>query len=225
MITNESIFEEISGAGVLWCGADMDSGELARAVEFVTERGIGIISVVPNAVETVWPWLEGCDVKIMARFYLSDKRITEAQISDVTVRINSALRQGAQGAQVFVRYSALADLVEQTYVIRDDLFFNKDLSIGLDVADIGAYEWDTLYENLRKINVSSVVFVLAKEDGNKSDFVGRVYAMLRAWTSENNFDLHFALGANSLRIEQVRRLVEKLQPQLAERVKFLIAQN
>ena len=58
--------------------------------------------------------------------------------------------------------------------------------------------------------------------GNKSDFVGRIYAMLNAWNNDNEFELHFALGPDSMRIEQVVRLVEQLQPQLLDRIKFLV---
>ena len=176
MIDKNTVFELLGGRVALWCGTDMDSVELARAVQFVTDNGISMLSVTPNAVPTVWPWLENSNVKIMTRFYLDTKNITEKQISDVTVRINSALRQGAHGAQIFLPCVALADLVEQTHIVRDDLFFNKDLSIGMDVAEIGPFDWGAVFENLRKINASSVIIAFAEDKGNKSDFVGRIYA-------------------------------------------------
>ena len=67
-----------------------------------------------------------------------------------------------------------------------------------------------------------MLFVFTKDTGKKSDFVGRIYAMLNAWSDDNKFDLHFAFGANFMRIEQAWRLVEKVKPDLISRVKFFI---
>ncbi len=222
MIDKNAVFESLGGNTALWCGTDIDSVELARAAQFATGNGISVLSVTPNAVQTVWPWLENSDVRIMARFYLDTKNITEKHISDVTVRINAALRQGAHGAQIFLPRVALTDLVEQTHVVRDDLFFNKDLSIGMDISDIGPFDWGTVFENLRKINASSVIMAFADDVGNKSDFVGRIYAMLNAWGTENKFNLHFAFGPNLLRIEQAQRLVQQMRPGLMGDLRFWI---
>ena len=222
MMERIAIFDELKDKAGVWCPGELDAGDLARVVEFVTEKNLNVISVSPDSVVTVWPWLEDKFVKIITRFYLSDKKITEAQVSDITIRINNVFKQGAHGAQVFLPYCALGDLVEQTHVIRDDLFFDKDLEIGIDIGDIDVFEWEKLFEKLRKINASSVLFVFTKDTGNKSDFVGRIYAMLNAWNNENNFDLHFAFGQNFMRIEQVWRLVESMKPELMQRVKFLV---
>ena len=150
------------------------------------------------------------------------KKITEDKISDVTVRINTCLRQGADGAQVFLSYDALAGLVEQTHIVRDDLFFNKDLSIGMDVGEIGPFDWVGVFENLRKINASSVIFVFTHDTGDKSDFVGRIYGMLNAWDVANKFSLQFAFGPNLLRIEQTLRLVQRVRPNLMDGLRFWV---
>ena len=189
MIDKSVIFDLVGTKAGLWCGADMDAKDLADAVHVADVQKVPVISVVPNVVQTVWPWMEGGDIKIMSRFYLDGKKITEDKISDITVRINTSLRQGANGAQIFLSYDALAGLVEQTHVVRDDLFFNKDLSIGMDVDEIGPFDWTDVFENLRKINASSVIFVFARDTGDKSDFVGRLYGMLNAWNVENKFSL------------------------------------
>ena len=223
MIDKNTVFELLGGRVSLWCGTDMDSVELARAAQFATDNGVSVVSVAPNAVQTIWPWMENSAVKIMTRFYLDTKNITEKHISDVTVRINAALRQGAHGAQIFLPRVALPGLVEQTHVVRDDLFFNKDLSIGMDISDIGPFDWGTVFDNLRKINVSSVIMAFAEDAGNKSDFVGRVYAMLNAWGPENKFNLHFAFGPNFMRIEQALRLVQYMRPDLAGNMRFWVS--
>lgn len=222
MIDKNELLKQLDGKTGLWCGADVEGADLAQAIGILTEQGIDSLSVVPGAVATVWPWLEDKKVKIYARFYLSEKRVTEKQVSDITVRINNALRQGACGAQIFLRVGALSGLVDQTYVVRDDLFFDKDLSIGLDIADIDANDWDVIFENLRKINATSVVIVFTNDTGDKSDFVGRIYGMLNAWSAENKFDLHFAFGPNFMRIEQAQRLVQSVQSGLNNRLKFWV---
>jgi hypothetical protein len=222
MIDKSMIFDIVGTNAGLWCGADMDATDLADAVHSADAQNLPMISVVPNMVQTVWPWLEGNNIKIMSRFYLDGKKITEEQISDVTVRINTSLRQGANGAQIFLSYGALAGLVEQTHVVRDDLFFNKDLSIGMDIGEIESFDWPDVFANLQKINASSVIFVFARDTGDKSDFVGRLYGMLNAWNVENKFSLQFAFGPNLLRIEQAMRLVQQMRPNLMDGLRFWI---
>jgi hypothetical protein len=222
MIDKSMIFDMVGTSAGLWCGADMDATDLADAVHCVDVQKLPVISVAPNMVQTVWPWVEGNNIKIMLRFYLDGKKITEEQISDITVRINTSLRQGANGAQIFLSYGALAGLVEQTHVVRDDLFFNKDLSIGMDVGEIGPFDWADVFANLQKINASSVIFVFTHDTGDKSDFVGRLYGMLNAWDAANKFSLQFAFGPNLLRIEQAMRLVQQMRPGLMGDLRFWI---
>lgn len=222
MIDKSMIFDIVGTNAGLWCGADMDATDLADAVHFAGVQKLPVVSVAPNMVQTVWPWLEGNNIKIMSRFYLDGKKITEEQISDVTVRINTSLRQGANGAQIFLSYGALAGLVEQTHVVRDDLFFNKDLSIGMDIGEIGPFDWMDVFANLQKINASSVIFVFTHDTGDKSDFVGRLYGMLNAWDVANKFSLQFAFGPNLLRIEQAMRLVQQMRPGLMGELRFWI---
>lgn len=222
MIEKDIVFDSVEKKLALWCGADAEDGDLARAVEYMVENDLSMVSVLPDSVKVMWPWVERLPVKILARFYLPDKKISEKQVSDLTENINTAFKHGAHGAQVFLPCAALGGLVEQTHVIRDDLFFNKDLSIGIDIGEIGPYDWAALFENLRKINVSSVVLVMAKDMGEKSDFVGRLYGMLNAWDDKNNFDVHFVFGPDFMRIEQVTRLVKLIKPELNNRVRFWV---
>lgn len=222
MIEKKINIDELEPLLCLWCSADKESADLARAAEIVSEQGMPVLSVGPVSVPVVWPWLEDCSTKIMARFYLSDKKIDETIISDVVKNINMTFKQGANGAQVFLDFSELGVFVDFLCAIRDDLFFDKDLSVGLDLSEIGPFDWNDLFVGLRKINANSVLFVFPKDMGNKSDFVGRIYAMLNAWNKDNDFELHFALWADSMRIEQVQRLVEQMQPQLSKKLKFFV---
>ncbi len=222
MIDSNNIFNELMGKGAVWCGANLDAGDLAQVAAFVVDNGVDLVSVPAGGVQIVWPWLENKNVRIVSRFYFPNKKITVDQVSDVTGQINAVFKSGAIGAQVFLPYAALDDLVAQTHIIRDDLFFNRDLSIGIDVAEIEAYDWQDLFANLQKINATSLLLVMTKDAGNKSDFVGRLYGMLDAWNDDNKFDLHFAFGPNFMRIEQVLRLVESMRPELNNRLKFWV---
>lgn len=222
MIEKNIIFDDLSDVAAVWCDATIDSGELARVAGVIMDRNISFVSVVPECVRIIWPWLENKGVKILSRFVLPDKKVTEQQISDVTMAINTAFKHGAHGAQIFLPYGALGELVEQTHVIRDDLFFNKDLSIAIDINQIDSSDWKNLFENLRKINATSLLITLSKDTGDKSDFVGRFYGMLDVWENENNFDVHFAFGQNFQRIEQALRLIKSVRPELIKTTKVFI---
>ena len=223
MIDKNAVFDLVGKNLALWCGTDMDATDLADAVYFANSHNLSEVSVAPDMIQTVWPWLEKTSVKIMTRFYMENNKITEEQISDVTVRINACLRHGANGAQIFLNLGGLGDLVEQMHFVRDDLFFNKDLSIGLDISEIGPFDWGNVFANMRKINASSVIFAFAHDTGNKSDFVGRLYGMLNAWGAENKFNLHFAFGPNFMRIEQAIRLVQQVRPGLMDGLRFWVS--
>lgn len=216
------IFDDLSKMVAVWCGVGTGSNELARVAEFVMEKNISILSVTPESIRVIWPWLENVKTDIFARFYLSDKKISEHQISDLTVNINNAFKSGACGAQLFLPYDALDSLVEQTRVVRDDLFFNKQLSIGVDINEIDSSDWEKLFLNLQKINATALTLILTKDMGDKSDFVGRIYGMLNSWDDNNRFGLHFVFGQNYLRMEQAFRLIKSVKPELVNGVKFFV---
>jgi hypothetical protein len=223
MIDESVVLEQIENNIAMWCMGAGDSGKLARDADLILQSGVSMVSVVPDAVDIIWPWFEKNNIKILARFYCEDKKITDAQISELTVRIKDVFKRGAYGAQVFLRGDELENLVEQTHMVRDDLFFNKDLSIGLDITDVEASDWDNLFANLRKINATSVLFVCAgKGAKQKTEFVGALYAMLNAWSDDNKFDLHFALWPDFMRIEQAMRLTELMRPELVRNLKFFV---
>ncbi len=222
MIDLDSFFNDVGKSVGLWCGGDTNGTDLARMVEFVSEHGVAKLSVVPDVVSTVWPWLEKSDVKIYGRFYVNDGGISTDVMSDLTIKINQSFKRGACGAQVFVRYKNLSDMVAQVAFVRDDLFFNRDLIVGLDIEDIDSSDWKNLFDSLKKINASAVCFVLTKDTGKKSDFVGRVYGMLNAWDGDFGGALHFALENRPERIDQAQRLVESIRPELLPNLRFFV---
>lgn len=218
MIDKDNFLDGISGAA-LWCGADFDSADLAQAVSIAIDKNIESLSVIPESVSIVWPWLENKGVDIFSRFYLKSKN--SESISDITEKINSSFKQGADGAQVFLSFADLEGFVSQLYLIRDDLFFNKSVFIGMDISEIGPFDWKRIFAELKKMRATGLILALTKDEGDKSDFVGRVYAALDELDADD-ISLHFMLGANKTRIEQVYRLVEAIRPNLLAKLKFFI---
>lgn len=225
MIDADNILKQIDEHRALWCPAGGDQTDLAAMAEYAVAQKFPIISAVPDDIPILWPWLERSDIDLTARFYQSGERArtTEENISELTGRINAVFKQGATGAQVFVKFSDLELFVDQLHVIRDDLFFNKTLSVGLDINEIGPYEWATVFEMLNKIHAASLLLAMPRDTGDKSDFVGRMYGMLDTWKGDYAGDLHFALGQNFLRIDQAFRLVQCTRPQMTDKMRFFIA--
>lgn len=222
MIDVEKFFDEYKHGSALWCPVSCEGADLAKFADNVVSNGVSMVSVVPSAVATIWPWLEPFDVKIISRVYIDDKKVSEKHVSDITQVIKESFKYGAHGAQVFLPMAALAGLVDMTYWVKDDLFFDRDLIIGLNISEINPLDWNDVFENLRKIGANALMLVLPKDTGIKSDFVGKINAMLDAWHEDNQFDLHFMLGGNVSRIEQTLRLVESMQPELIKRLKFFV---
>lgn len=222
MINADSFFDDGFKDLALWVKSDAEPTDLAYVAESAIEHNLGIVSVAPKSVPVIWPWLENKKIKIFTRFYLDGSADSVDTLSDLTTKINTILKQGADGAQVFVRYKDLDSFVSQLYLIRDDLFFNKDLYVGINVAEIGPFDWGNVWAALNKIHATGLILALPVDDGDKSDFVGRIYSALESWNNNYTFNLHFALGENPLRIEQTKRLVQSMQPNLYDKIRFFI---
>ena len=221
MIDIRSFCEQMNGAAAPMCARDADTGDLVHAAQIAMETHARRISVDAAAVSTVWPWLENSGVKISARFAPTTATAPDARISDLAARINAAFKQGADAAQVFVNVHALDTFVDDMRTIRDDLFFNRHLSVALDLGACNALDWAGVFDALGRVRADSVLFTLTNDTGDKSDFVGRVYSMLATDTLWRG-QLHFALGRNLSRIEQVVRLTRAMRPErLAGEIFFI----
>lgn len=222
MIDTDSFFDEISANMAMWCDGGRDTGELARVASSSVAHDMPVISALPDDVAMLWTWLEKTPARIYARFYLPVRGGRDVgAISDLSARINAAFKQGAHGAQIFMRAADLDDFAEQIGVVRDDLFFNRELAIGIDISEVGPFEWPAVFDALRRLRAGALVLVLARDGGDKSDFVGRMYAVLRA-AGDIKCDLHFVLGNNPLRMEQAGRLVRGMRPALAGGMRMFV---
>lgn len=111
-------------------------------------------------------------------------------------------------------------VIDLLTVVRDDLFFEHNLCLVMDIQDIGIGDWDLVFNKLRDIRADSFGILLGEDMGNRSDFIGRIYGMLENWDFDG--DLHFVLGNNFDRIDQVIRLVESIRPDLSNKLNFFL---
>lgn len=221
MIITEFLFHELDGHLCMWCPSDAHGADLAAMAERAATGNMPAMSCVPDVVETLWPWLEKTPVKILSRFYVEKFSPDTTAVSDLAMRINSSFRHGAVGAQIFVRPCDAAALATTLAPVRDDLFFNRDLTIGMDICAVDSCDWGALFDVLNNIKASSLALAMSFDGGAKSDFVGRVYGMLNSCDMWRG-GVDFMLGDNMVRIDQAWRLVSQMRPQLAANTRFFI---
>lgn len=223
MIDIKEIFnnDDVAKSAGLWLADNGDSSDLAGAAEYAVEMNIGVLSVMPRDVGVIWPWVEKLKVKILSRFYVDS--IVGDKMSDLAVNIKSVFRQGADGAQMIVNLAELNRLTDSLLPVRDDLFFQKDLSVGLDMFAVWPLDWDGVFDSLRKLHASSLLLILTHDAREKSDFTGRIYGALQSWNADSNMELHVMLGESFSRAEQVYRLVAKMRPELLNKLKFFVS--
>lgn len=207
------ILGDFAGSLAVWAagGDDMD---LAAMVQDALAADVRLLSCAPDSVGTLWPWLEKTGVKILPRFYCA-AGVRDADMSDVVTRINTSFKAGAVGAVVFVRAADIEKFASQIGVVRDDLFFNKQMILGVDINEIGPFDWGRLFAALRRVRADGVMLALPSFDGDKSDFVGRMYAAMSAW----DFDgaLHLYCAGAGVPMEQATRLISAMRTDVAAR--------
>lgn len=221
MIDIKEIFNDtdIAKCVSLWLPDSGDSADLVGAVEYAAEMNVSMLSVKPTDVGVIWPWVEKLKLKTVARF----DAVCGDAISGLVVDIKSVFKQGADGAQIIVKLNEIDRFVNSIESVRDDLFFNKTLSLGLDVFEIWPLDWDLVFDSLKKIHASSLLLILTHDDMEKSDFTGRIYGALMAWNANSDMELHVMFGESWSRAEQVYRLVKALRPELLNKLKFFIS--
>lgn len=223
MMNNDSLLLKLAGAGAPLCAANIASTDLAAVTQTAIEAGARYMSVAPSGVEILWPWVEKTNIKIAARFTPAADGAWDECISDFSANVNAAFKRGAHTAQVFVRASELENFVTALRPIRDDLFFCRELEIAIDLSEIDFDDWGMVFGALARIGANSLLIALTRDAGDKSDFVGRIYGMFGAineigWGGA----LHFALGLNQTRIEQVQRLAGAMCPNALANMIFFV---
>lgn len=221
MIEINEIFSDSDKRIALWCDDVVDTNDLALMCENILNNDVHLISVPSERVSNVWTYLEKKEVKILTRcdFYPESKNIEE-DMYNFGAFITNVCKTGASGVQIFIKMRDFERFIDSLQIVRDDLFFGHDLCIAMDTEDLDVNNLDFIFQKLRDIRADALALTLNEDMGNRSDFVGRIYGLLEHF----NFDgeLHFILGNNFDRIDQVIRLTECLRPELADRLKFFL---
>ena len=221
MIEINEIFSDSDKRIALWCENMADTNDLAIMCDSVVNNGVNLISVPAEMVANVWTYLEKTNVKVLTRydFNPATKNIDE-DMYKLGANVTSVCKSGAGGVQIFIKMRDFEQFVNKLEIVRDDLFFGRDLCIVMDTEDIDINNLDFIFQKLRDIRVNALTFTLNEDMGNRSDFVGRIYALLQNFDFDG--ELHFILGNNFDRIDQVIRLTECLRPELNDKLRFFL---
>ena len=221
MIEANDIFFDSDSRIALWCDDMGDTNEIAGLANDIIENKISLISVPSIAVSPVWTYLEKSNVKIFTRHILETvNKNFDNDVSKLSEQIMADYKNGADGIQIFVKMRDFERFVDLLIMIRDDLFFEHELCLVMDVKDMCIENIDLIFEKLSAVRANAFGICLSEDMGVRSDFIGRIYGMLERWNF--NGDLHFILGNNFERIDQTIRLIESMKPELSERVRFFI---
>lgn len=221
MIDINEIFTDSDKRLALWCDGVVDTNDLAGMADYIIQNEIKMISVPAEIVYNVWAYLERMKVKIFTRFvFAPDRKNMDSCVYDLAQNITNVCKKGADGVQIFLEMRDFENFIERISVVRDDLFFQHDLCVAMDIQDIAVNDWANVFEKLRNIRAKALVLTLNEDMKNRSDFVGRVYGMLKHWDMDG--ELHFILNNNFDRMDQVIRLVESEKPELNEKLRFFL---
>ncbi len=221
MIDINEIFSDSDKRIAFWCENVADTNDLAIMCENIINNGVGLISVPREIVSGVWTYLEKTDVKILTRFDFNPvSKNIDSDMYNLGANITDVCKHGASGVQIFIKMQDFEHFVDALKTVRDDLFFEHDLSIVMDVEDIDINSLPFIFQKLREIRANSFGLTLNEDMGNRSDFVGRIYGLLQQLDFDG--ELHFILGNNFDRIDQVVRLTEIVCPVNSGRLKFFL---
>ena len=202
-----------------WGNSVQDTNDIAGIADKILESGVDTISVPPEIVPFMWTYLEKANIEIYTRFDFAPlAQNIENDFDELVKQITQSCKQGATGVQIFIKMAEFERFMNLLSLVRDDLFFEHKLCICMDINDIDVHRWDMIFEKLRNLRVDVFTITFNKDDGKRSDFIGRVYGMLDAW----NWDgvLHCLFLNKKIRIDEVMRLTETMQPKIYEKLRF-----
>lgn len=203
----------------MWCNRVDDTNDLAGMADKIIQLRVDTISACFDNVADLWPWFENMGIKLYTRFDFAPTKF-ETDFNELIKKVNVACKTGASGVQIFLNMRNFDRFIEGLLVVSEDLFYERDLSVCVDINDIDINNLGKFFEKLRSVNASSLGITFNKDTGKKSDFMSRIYALLNEW----DFDgvLHCISIEDKLRIAQVMRLVETVKPKIYEDLRFFI---
>ena len=219
MIEANEIFSQDDTRLALWCESGADTNDLANMANQIAEKRVRLISVPPEIVSYIWTCLEKTKIDIYTRYsFMPLQKNMDKDINDLSEKVSQIFKQGANGVQIFVQMRDFERFCDALVVVRDDLFFNRKLSVCMDIEDIDINNLGLIFQKLREIKADSFAITFNEDTGNRSDFIGRIYALLEQWDLDG--ELHCVLIDNMDRIDQIIRLTEILKPDLVNKTRF-----
>ena len=219
MIEANEIFLNEDTRLALWAEMAQDTNEIALLADKIVQSKTPVVSVPPEMVKDIWTYLEKTPVEIFTRFsFVPLKKNFDNDMDDLIKDVSKICKSGADGVQLFVKMRDFYKFMDVLSIVRNDLFFNHKLSICMDIEDIDINDLSGFFQKLNEVQVDSFGLTFYEDMENRSDFIGRIYALLEQWNF--NGELHFILLDNLDRVDQVVRLTEILQPDLISKTKF-----
>lgn len=221
MIEINEVFSDSDKRLAWWCENVADTNDLATMADDIIQNDIHLISVPNETLYLMWAYLEKSKVKILTRFTFAPKqKNSDSEMYDLAADIRAVCKKGADGVQIFVKMRDFENFIEKISLVRNDLFFEHSLCLVMDIKDLDVNNWEMIFQKLREIHVDALVLTLNEDTKNRSDFVGRIYGMLKNWDMDG--ELHFILNNNFDRMDQVIRLVESQKPELSDKIRFFL---
>lgn len=216
----EPLFQEMNCSHAFWV-TDFDREYLPRVADFIVQQDFSVLSAPSDFVELLWPWVESKNVKIITRFVIEAKSDFDSVVSEFAAKVSSVFRGGASGIQIFISPRALGDFVTALKPVRDDLFFDRFLSVGLSIDEIKVDMWDGVFGALQTLRPNAILITSDGDEFDRSsDFAGRVFTMLEKW--DTDADLHLMFGKNTMKLIQTIRLVQKMRPDLMKKLTVFV---
>ncbi|MCR4917342.1 MAG: hypothetical protein K5912_00160 [Alphaproteobacteria bacterium] len=219
IIKTDYLFENINDIVALWLqNQELDNSVLVRVSDIAIENNVSKMSVPTGVVERIWPWLEKNRINLVVRFDFANfyDGDLDLAVSNIAKDISLEFRHGASGVQILLSKSNIDAFVNGILPIRQDLFFGKDFSVAMNIGDCGVSDWPKIFDALNKIRADSLLLIAKGEKFDaKSDFVGRIYAMLENWNTSSGLAVMF--GKNMMRVGQTIRLLKKMRPELVRK--------
>ena len=113
---------------MIWVSDNSDAGDLIKSAGIAIENSANSVSAPPEYINMLWSWLEDKPVDIYARENFDD-------ISVLAMRAAQDFKRGANGIQIDLKPEKLSEFVSETMQIKNDLFFDKKLLLGFNLAD------------------------------------------------------------------------------------------
>lgn len=215
---NEIFFNEDTRLA-LWCEMVEDTNESALLADKIAQSKVPVVSVPPDMVENMWTYLEKVPVEILTRFSFTPlKKNFDTDADDLIKNIAGIFKHGANGVQLFIKMHDFYNLIDVLSIVRNDLFFEHKLSLCMDIQDIDINDLSNIFNKLKGVKADSLGLTFSEDMGNRSDFIGRIYALLEQWDFDGQ--LHFVLLNNLDRVDQIVRLTEIMKPDLINKTKF-----